>query len=230
MYEPFWWKQLKICMGQIRYIIAQDLALCNEHRFTRSSVIQMILGSVMNAKHIEGVLELSVPISRSRITWQIASTCYTQNPGCSDSIQSIPLVKEWESQNVDGYLEIKGPSFYMLSIHMCGCILGLALSSNMSSCCMDWDRGSHLCYPPYPWWSWHHIESDTVTQWFRWHRGHHPWAVYYTTRCPVILPYVPQVLSFLQATDTSQVWLKYSYVFSLTNHFHVLQLQECFHS
>ena len=47
------------------------------------------------------------------------TTCYTQNPGCSDPSQSIPLAKAWEARNVDRYLEIKGPSFYMLSIHMC---------------------------------------------------------------------------------------------------------------
>ena len=50
--------------------------------------------------------------------WLIPSTCYTQNLVCSDSSQNIPLVNTWGSQNADGYLEIKGPSFYMLSIHM----------------------------------------------------------------------------------------------------------------
>ena len=44
-----------------------------------------------NAKNIEGGFELSVPVSRSRITWLINLTCYTQNPGCSDFCQSIPL-------------------------------------------------------------------------------------------------------------------------------------------
>ena len=46
------------------------------------------------------------------------NVCYTQNPVCSDSNQSIPLVKAWESQNIDGHVEIKGPSFYMLNNHM----------------------------------------------------------------------------------------------------------------
>ena len=73
----------------------------------------------MNAKHIEGGVELSVPVSKSRIMWLIPSTCYTQNLVCSDSSQNIPLVNAWGSRNVDGYLEIKGISFYMFSIHMC---------------------------------------------------------------------------------------------------------------
>ena len=75
--------------------------------------------TVMNAKHIEGGVELSVPVSRSRIMWLIPSTCYTQNLVCSDCSQSIPLVKAWTSRNVEGCLEIKGPSFFMLIIHMC---------------------------------------------------------------------------------------------------------------
>ena len=73
----------------------------------------------MKAKHIEGRVELSVPISKSRIMWLIPSTCCTQNLVCSDSSQNIPLVIAWGSRNVDDYIEIKGSSFYMFSIHMC---------------------------------------------------------------------------------------------------------------
>ncbi len=78
------------------------------------SLLVALEKTVMNAKHIEG----GVPVSRSRIMWLIPSTCYTQNLACSDSSQNIPLVNARASQNVDGYLEIKGPSFSMLSIHM----------------------------------------------------------------------------------------------------------------
>ncbi len=49
----------------------------------------------------------------------IPITCYTQNPGCSSVSQNTLLVNAWESQNVDGFLEIIGPSFHMLSKHMC---------------------------------------------------------------------------------------------------------------
>ena len=48
-----------------------------------------------------------------------------QGAGSCDSFlqhvthKNIPLVNVWGSRNVDGYLVIKGPSFYMFSIHMC---------------------------------------------------------------------------------------------------------------
>ncbi len=77
--------------------------------------------SVMNAEHIEGGLELSVPVSRSRIMWLIPLTCYTQNVGWTSDSQNNPLANAWGSWNVGGFLEIIGPSFYMLSNHMwCG--------------------------------------------------------------------------------------------------------------
>ncbi len=68
----------------------------------------------MNAKHIEGIVELSVPFSRSQIMWQIAWLRLLLLPPSS---QNIPLVNAWESRNVD--LKIKGPSFHMFRIHMC---------------------------------------------------------------------------------------------------------------
>ncbi len=74
---------------------------------------------VMNARHTQGGSELTVPVSRSRIMWPIASPCYTQIPGCSDSSQNILLAYAWGSWNVDGLLEIKGPSIYMINTHMC---------------------------------------------------------------------------------------------------------------
>ncbi len=49
----------------------------------------------------------------------IPITCYTQNQGCSSVSQNILLVNVWESQNVDGFLEIIGPSFHMFTKHMC---------------------------------------------------------------------------------------------------------------
>ena len=49
----------------------------------------------------------------------IPITCYTQNPGCSSVSQNILLANAWESRNGDGFLEIIGPSFHMLTKHMC---------------------------------------------------------------------------------------------------------------
>ena len=49
----------------------------------------------------------------------IPITCYTQIPGCSSVSQNILLANAWESRNVDGFLEIIGPSFHMLTKHMC---------------------------------------------------------------------------------------------------------------
>ncbi len=110
------WHCLCLCPIICRHICLQSCPACN---ITVSPILTWYW-SVMNAKHIEGGVELCVPVSWSRIMWLIPSTCYTQNLVCPDSSHNIPLVNAWVSRNVYGYLEIKGPSFYMFSIHMCG--------------------------------------------------------------------------------------------------------------
>ncbi len=49
----------------------------------------------------------------------IPITCYTQNPSSSSVSQNILLANAWESRNIYGFLEINGPSFHMLTKHMC---------------------------------------------------------------------------------------------------------------
>ena len=70
----------------------------------------------MNAKHIEGALNLENPFEKP--DYFIRSLSYTKNQGSSTSSQTVSLVNAWGSRNTSEHVEIIDPSFHMLRINM----------------------------------------------------------------------------------------------------------------